>query len=75
LNRGDPVKLTHREVEVTRRAAEGWTCRQIADELSISVNTVKTHLEHVYRKLGARNRLEMEHKLFPSRAPPTTEIG
>jgi len=63
----DRAKLTPRELEVARLAAGGLSCREIAARLFLSVNTVKTHLEHVYDKLGARNRLDMEHKLPPPR--------
>ncbi len=57
--------LTPRELEVARLAAEGLTRQEIAGRLNISENSVKTHLEHVYGKLGVRNRLEMEHRLSP----------
>ena len=37
----------------------GWTNAEIADELHISLSTVKTHLASLMRKLGARNRVEI----------------
>ena len=37
-------------------AADGLTQREIADQLFISYNTVKTHLKATYRKLGATSR-------------------
>jgi PAS domain S-box-containing protein len=52
---GEPA-LTVRELEVLRLAAEGHTDRVIADQLVVSVHTVKTHLEHVYAKLGVGSR-------------------
>ena len=58
-----PFGLTRRELEVAHLAAEGVTCREIASELSVSVNTIKTHLERAYRKLGVRNRIGLERKL------------
>ncbi len=51
--------LTDRESEVARLAAEGLSLREIGEQLNISANTVKTYLEHVHRKLGVRNRVQM----------------
>jgi DNA-binding CsgD family transcriptional regulator len=48
--------LTAREYEVLRLAASGITVDEIAARLFLSPNTVKTHLTHVYAKLGARGR-------------------
>jgi len=62
------VELTSREMDVARLAADGLTCREVAARLRISMNTVKTHLEHIYDKLGAKNRIELEHKLPPPRS-------
>lgn len=44
--------LTDREVEIVRQLASGRSRRQVADELFISLNTVKTQLRSIYRKLG-----------------------
>jgi DNA-binding NarL/FixJ family response regulator len=48
--------LTEREVEVLQLLAFGYTNRDIAGRLYISPDTVKTHLEHIYQKLGANDR-------------------
>jgi DNA-binding NarL/FixJ family response regulator len=48
--------LTAREVEVLQLLAFGHTNRDIADRLFISPDTVKTHLEHIFDKLGASDR-------------------
>ena len=48
--------LTPRELEVLKLLASGRTNRQIAADLFISADTVKTHLEHVFAKLGASDR-------------------
>lgn len=50
--------ITRREAEVLRLLAAGRSNRQIADELSISVNTVDRHVSNVYTKIGATNRAE-----------------
>jgi DNA-binding NarL/FixJ family response regulator len=51
--------LTEREEEVLVTVARGRTNAEIADELSISLSTVKTHLASLMNKLGARNRVEL----------------
>lgn len=51
--------LTLREEEILLTVARGRTNSEIADELHISLSTVKTHLTSVMNKLGARNRVEI----------------
>jgi DNA-binding CsgD family transcriptional regulator len=48
--------LTARELEVLRLAATGIPVEGIAERLFVSPNTVKTHLTHIYGKLGVRGR-------------------
>ena len=48
--------LTPRELEVLRLAASGIPVEEIAERLFVSPNTVKTHLTHIYGKLGVRGR-------------------
>lgn len=55
--------LSHRQAEVVRLLLQGRTYAQIAAELFISRKTVDTHVQHVYAKLGVRNKLELLHKL------------
>jgi LuxR family transcriptional regulator, maltose regulon positive regulatory protein len=56
-NRQD-VALTEREIDVLRQLAGSLSLGQIASELYLSQNTVKTHTMALYRKLGARSRSE-----------------
>jgi DNA-binding NarL/FixJ family response regulator len=51
--------LTDREEEVLAAVARGRTNTEIADELFISLSTVKTHITSLMAKLGARNRVEI----------------
>lgn len=51
-------RLTNREIELLRFLAEGLHDRQIAERLSISNATVRTHMVNLYEKLGVTSRLE-----------------
>jgi DNA-binding NarL/FixJ family response regulator len=51
--------LTDREEQVLATLARGRTNTEIADELFISLSTVKTHVASLMDKLGARNRVEI----------------
>jgi DNA-binding NarL/FixJ family response regulator len=53
-----PEQLTPREREVVQLLALGRTNAQIAEELTVSVNTVKVHVEHVIQKLGVSDRTQ-----------------
>lgn len=51
--------LTSRELEIIKAVVGGSTNREIAETFSISENTVKRHLSHIFNKLGASNRVEL----------------
>lgn len=50
--------MSEREREVLQLVAAGKTNRQVATELFVSVGTVKTHVNNVYRKLEAHSRTQ-----------------
>jgi DNA-binding NarL/FixJ family response regulator len=52
------LELTRREREILALVAQGWRDREIADRLTLAEVTVKTHVQNILRKLGARNRGE-----------------
>jgi DNA-binding NarL/FixJ family response regulator len=52
------LRLSAREIEVVDRIALGRTNRQIAEELVITVHTVKSHIEHILAKLNVRDRTQ-----------------
>jgi two-component system nitrate/nitrite response regulator NarL len=61
--------LTRREQEIVRAVIDGDTNKEIARRLSISENTVKRHLLHIFDKVGASSRVELalfaaHHQLF-----------
>ena len=51
--------LTRRELEIVRAVVAGYTNKEIAERFTISENTVKRHLTHIFNKLGASNRVEL----------------
>jgi DNA-binding NarL/FixJ family response regulator len=55
---GDETPLTAREREVIELVSSGATNQEIANALVISESTVKSHVKHILRKLGAANRAE-----------------
>ena len=52
-----PAALTNRETDVLRRLAQGMTLAEVGKELSLSVNTVKTHVKNVYARLDVSSRI------------------
>ncbi|HEY1366738.1 MAG TPA: AAA family ATPase [Gaiellaceae bacterium] len=65
---GETLGLTPREAEVLALVARGYTNREIADTLVISVKTASVHVSNILRKLDAPNRLEaaaITHRLAP----------
>ncbi|MDQ3981475.1 MAG: LuxR C-terminal-related transcriptional regulator [Actinomycetota bacterium] len=56
-------RLTPTEAKVVRLVARGLTNAAIAAELFVAPRTVKTHLEHVFKKLGVGSRVELAVKL------------
>ncbi|WP_418510311.1 7TM diverse intracellular signaling domain-containing protein [Corallibacter sp.] len=56
--------LTDREADVLLQITNGLTNQQIADELFISVNTVKYHTRNIYEKLDIKKRTEITSKLL-----------
>lgn len=65
---GSGGTLTRREHEILRLLAAGRTNAAIADELVVTVNTVKSHVKHIMRKLGAANRAEAAAMFHRSQA-------
>jgi len=55
--------LTDRQLEIIQCVLQGKSNREIAMELFISVNTVKTHLNNIYKELNVVNRLGLYTKL------------
>ncbi|WP_102373380.1 response regulator transcription factor [Raoultibacter massiliensis] len=67
-NIGDTFGLTKREREVLTHLIEGRTYEGIGRALFISASTVKTHVKHIYKKMGIQTRDEMINLIFGSRS-------
>ncbi len=51
--------LSQKEQEVVSQLCKGLTNEQIAAKLNLSVNTIKTHLKHIYKKYRVHSRSEL----------------
>jgi DNA-binding NarL/FixJ family response regulator len=54
----DVEKLTTREQEILELLSKGYYYKEIGDSLKITINTVRTHLHHIYEKLHVQSRTE-----------------
>ncbi|MFC4905090.1 response regulator [Kocuria oceani] len=64
--------LSDREHEVAERVAQGLSNTQIAQDLYLSVPTVKTHIGRIFTKLGIDNRVQLAIKFLESRQQTTS---
>ena len=58
VSREQDTSLSPREGEILAWLARGYTNKEIGDHLAISTNTVGVHLQHIYKKLHVRSRME-----------------
>lgn len=58
LPTGAPEGLTPQEMKVLRLVGDGLSNRQIAERMQVAPSTVRSHLKHLYGKLGLRSRSE-----------------
>ncbi len=56
--RDDAISLTAREEETLLLLTKGYSNKEIADKLNLSVETVRSHLKHIYEKMHVRSRAE-----------------
>ena len=59
MTTGTPLEsLSKREEEILDFLAKGYQTKEIAAQLSVSVNTIRSHLQRIYEKLHVRSRTE-----------------
>ncbi len=52
-------ELSQREVQIVQLLCKGLLTKEVAEQLNISIRTVETHKNHIYRKLGISNTVEL----------------
>lgn len=57
-----PLTITPRETQVLVLLAQGNLNKEVARRLNISTETVKKHLQNIYQKTGAQNKIEALNK-------------
>jgi DNA-binding NarL/FixJ family response regulator len=57
-------KLSKREKELLTLLSKGYRYKEIADQLSISIETVRTHIRNIYEKLHVQSRTEAINKIY-----------
>jgi DNA-binding NarL/FixJ family response regulator len=57
-------KLSKREKELLSLLSKGYRYKEIADNLSISIETVRTHIRNIYEKLHVQSRTEALNKIY-----------
>ncbi|HKY53016.1 MAG TPA: helix-turn-helix transcriptional regulator [Anaerolineales bacterium] len=55
--------LSRREKDVAKLISKGLTNRQIAAQLSLSTETISTHVQNIMRKFGVESKAELRHIL------------
>jgi len=69
IPQGEIVHLTRREYDIATLYASGLTHKQVACKLHISPNTVRRHIESIYKKLNISQKIALQHKLDLSPLP------
>jgi ATP/maltotriose-dependent transcriptional regulator MalT len=60
--KGENADLTLRELEVLKLVSAGFSNKEIADRSFVSLDTVKTHVRHIFEKLDVKTRLQASLK-------------
>jgi DNA-binding NarL/FixJ family response regulator len=74
VQRDEVNKLTRREEEVLTFLSKGFSNKEIADKMSLGLETVRGHVKNVYEKLHVHSRAEAVARYFTN-SPPTDTVG
>ncbi|WP_266364866.1 response regulator [Tellurirhabdus rosea] len=58
VSRSDDYNLSPRELDILKGLVSGYSYKLIADDLNISIDTVRTHIRHIYDKLSVNSKTE-----------------
>lgn len=67
--REESVHLTVREEETLVLLSKGYSNKEIADKLNLGIETVRSHLKHIYEKMHVRSRAEAVARYMTARMP------
>ena len=56
--------LTLKEIDILKYLNEGHNNKEISEKLFISLNTVKSHIKNIYKKVNVNNRLHLKEKTY-----------
>lgn len=57
--------LTEKEIQIVEQLAKGLRYAEIGEKMNISIDTVRTHIRHIYEKLQVNSRTGAINKVFP----------
>ncbi len=63
----ESTELTPKEKEILKALSKGLRYKEIALEMQISMDTVRTHVRHIYEKLHVQSRIEAVNKIYGSK--------
>ena len=67
-NKSELELLSSRELEILKELSKGYRYKEIADRLTISIDTVRTHIRHIFEKLHVESRTEAVVKFMQSQS-------
>ena len=71
----DSTRLSVREEQILLLLSQGYSNKLVADKLDLSIDTVCSHLKHVFNKLHVRSRTEAVVRYMASKTPPHRSPG
>jgi DNA-binding NarL/FixJ family response regulator len=75
IARDESMPLSIREEQIVLLLSRGYSNKQIAEKLDLSIDTVRTHLKHVFNKLQVRSRTEAVVRYIASKTPGLKPTG